>query len=130
MKMYIKSIPVEDQRKALDFYTGILGFSVKHDIPMGEFSWLTLTSPEEPDGVELALEPNQHPAMKTFQEAMMADGIPFTAFRVDDLQAEVDRLEAMDVVFTQGPKKAGPAATAIFKDGCGNLIQLIELDDM
>lgn len=126
--MYIKSIVVDDQDKARAFYTGTLGFQVKHDIPMGEFSWLTVVSPEEPDGVELGLEPNAHPAARTFQAAMKADGIPFTAFSVNDIKAEVARLEAAGVRFTQQPVKAGGATMAVFDDTCGNLIQLIELD--
>lgn len=127
MKMYIKSLIVDDQAKALDFYTNKLGFVVKHNIPMGEFSWITLVSSEEPDGVELALEPNQHPASRTFQASLMADGIPWTAFSVEDISAEVKRLKAAGVAFTQEPVKAGEATTAIFDDTCGNLIQLIEL---
>lgn len=128
MKMYIKSVAVEDQEKALDFYTKTLGFVVKHDIPLGEHRWLTVVSPEEPDGVELGLEPNQHPAARAFQEALMADGIPFTAFSVDDIEAEVKRLQAAGVAFTHPPMKAGGATMAVFDDTCGNLIQLIELD--
>ncbi|MEL6322711.1 MAG: VOC family protein [Pseudomonadota bacterium] len=128
MKMYIKSVMVEDQRKALDFYTNTLGFVVKHDIPMGEHSWITLLSADEPDGVELALEPNQYPAARALQESLMEDGIPWTAFSVDDVEAEVKRLEAAGVTFTQPPMKAGGATMAVFDDTCGNLIQLIELD--
>lgn len=126
--MYIKSIVVDDQAKAFDFYTNTLGFVVKHDIPIGEHRWLTLVSPEEPDGVELGLEPNQHPASRAFQDALMADGIPFTAFSVDNIEAEVERLQAAGVVFTQPPMKAGGATMAVFNDTCGNLIQLIQLD--
>ncbi|MEM9840380.1 MAG: VOC family protein [Pseudomonadota bacterium] len=129
MKMYIKSVAVDDQAKALEFYTGTLGFEVKHDIPLGEFRWLTLVSPEEPDGVELALEPNAHPASKAFQEALMADGIPFTAFRVDDIEAETARLQKAGVSFKQMPTKAGGATMAVFNDTCGNLIQLIQMDE-
>jgi len=128
MKMYIKSVMVEDQRKALDFYTNTLGFVLKHDIPMGEHSWITLLSADEPDGVELALEPNQYPAARGLQESLMEDGIPWTAFSVDDVEAEVKRLEAAGVTFTQPPMKAGGATMAVFDDTCGNLIQLIELD--
>lgn len=127
MKMYIKSVIVNDQQKALAFYTKTLGFIVKHNIPMGEFSWITLVSSEEPDGVELGIEPNQHPASRTFQAALMADGIPWTAFSVDDIGSEFKRLEEAGVTFTQKPTKAGGATTAIFDDTCGNLIQLIEL---
>ncbi|MEM6957270.1 MAG: VOC family protein [Myxococcota bacterium] len=128
MRMYIESVVVNDQAKALAFYTGTLGFVVKHDIPMGEYRWLTLVSPEEPEGVELALEPNAHAASQTFQKALVADGIPFTAFQVDDIKAEVKRLEGLGVRFTQAPTKAGGATMAVFDDTCGNLIQLIELE--
>ena len=127
MKMYIKSVVVEDQKRALEFYTTKLGFEVKHDIPLGEHRWLTVVSPEEPDGVELALEPNQHPAARDCQKALMADGIPWTAFSVDDIEAEVKRLEAAGVTITQPPTNAGEATMAVFDDTCGNLIQLIEL---
>ncbi|MEL7489926.1 MAG: VOC family protein [Pseudomonadota bacterium] len=128
MKMYIKSVSVEDQQKALDFYTKKLGFVVKHDIPIGAHRWLTVVSPDDPDGVELGLEPNEHPAVRTFQEALVADGIPFTAFSVDDIDAEVKRLRDAGVHFTQPPMKAGGATMAVFDDTCGNLIQLIELE--
>ena len=127
MKMYIKSIVVEDQQKALAFYTETLGFQVKHNIPMSEHSWITVVSPEEPDGVELGLEPNAHPASQDFQNALMADGIPFTAFQVDNLESEVARLETAGVEFVQQPTNAGTASIAVFNDTCGNLIQLIEL---
>lgn len=127
MKMYIKGICVEDQQKALEFYTKTLGFEVKHNIPMGEHSWIALVSPEEPDGTELGLEPNAHPASKAYQEALMADGIPFTAFSVDDIDAEVAKLEAKGVKFTGPPMKAGEAKFAVFDDTCGNLIQLVQL---
>lgn len=127
MKMYMKNIMVNDQAEALNFYTNKLGFVVKHDIPLGEHRWLTVVSAEEPDGVELGIEPNQHPASRDFQKALMADGIPFTAFRVDDIEAEVKRLETLGVSFTQQPVKAGGAIMAVFDDTCGNLIQLVEL---
>ena len=128
MKMYIKSVMVNDQAKALAFYTDVLGFKVKHDIPMGEHRWLTLVSPEEMDGVELALEPNVYPAAVTFQEALFADGIPWTAFRVDDVKAEYKRLSAAGVKFTQAPTQAGEAMIAAFNDTCGNLLQIIEFE--
>ncbi|WP_298853978.1 VOC family protein [uncultured Ruegeria sp.] len=127
MKMYIKSIAVDDQSKALDFYTNKLGFVVKHDIPLGEHRWLTLASKEEIEGVELGLEPNVHPATRAYQEALMADGIPVSAFSVDDIEVEVAKLEAAGVEFTQPPVKAGGATIAVFDDTCGNLIQLVEL---
>ncbi len=126
MKMYIKSIVVDDQDKALTFYRDILGFDVKHDIPMGQHRWLTMVSPEESNGVELGLEPNAHPASKEFQTALMKDGIPFTAFEVDNIAEEISRLEKQGVEITQPPLNSGPAITAIFNDTCGNLIQLIE----
>lgn len=128
MKMYIKSVCVDDQAKALAFYTEKLGFVVKHDIPMGEHRWLTLTSPEEPEGVELGLEPNVHAAAKTFQRALKADGIAYTAFSVDDLDAEHQRLSDAGVIFTQEPTQAGGVKLAVFDDTCGNLIQLIEFE--
>ncbi len=127
MRMYMKSIAVNDQSKALDFYTGKLGFVVKHDIPLGEYRWLTVVSNEDPDGVELGLEPNVHPASRAYQEALMADGIPVSSFSVDDIEAEIARLEAAGVAFTQGPVKAGGARMAVFDDTCGNLIQIVEL---
>ncbi len=127
MKMYIKSVMVEDQQKALEFYTKILGFKVKHNIPMGEHSWITLVEEGVSDGVELALEPNQYPAARKLQESLMEDGIPWTAFRVDNIEQEVERLETAGVHFTQPPMKAGEAQMAVFDDTCGNLVQLIEL---
>ena len=127
MKMYIKSVCVDDQAKALSFYTDKLGFTLKQDIPVGEYRWITLVSTEEPDGVELGLEPNQHPAVQVFQKAMFDDGIPFTAFSVEDLEGEVKRLQSLGVEFTQLPTKAGEISFAILNDTCGNLIQLIEL---
>lgn len=127
MKMYMKSIPVNDQSAGLEFYTEKLGFVVKHDIPLGEHRWLTVTSPEETDGVELGLEPSVHPATIAYKEALVADGIPISAFRVDDIEKEVKRLESMGVSFTQPPVKAGGAIMAVFDDTCGNLIQLVEL---
>ena len=128
MKMYIKSVVVEDQAKALEFYTKTLGFTVKHDIPLGEHRWLTLVSPEEPDGVELALEPNVHPPTRTYFAALKNDGIPCTAFSVDDIEAEVKRLESEGVSITQAPTNVGDATIAAFDDTCGNLIQLIEFN--
>lgn len=126
MKMYIKSVMVDDQAKALAFYTDILGFEVKHNIPMGEHSWITLVSPEEPDGVELALEPNAYPAAAEFQAKLTGDGIPWTSFRVDSVEVEHKRLTAKGVSFTQDPIKAGDVTLATFDDTCGNLIQIIE----
>jgi len=126
MRMYIKSLIVNDQDKARDFYTKVLGFEIKHDIPMGEHHWLTLVSPDEKDGVELALEPNAHPASQVFQKTLMKDGIPWTAFAVEELDAEFKRLKDHGVEFTLPPKDMGDFKMAVFDDTCGNLIQLIE----
>ena len=128
MKMYAKGVTVDDQAKALAFYTEKLGFQVKHDIPLGEYRWLTVVSPEEPEGVELLLEPNAHPASQAYQAALKADGVPCTAFSVEDIEAEVARLQALGVEFTKAPMDVGTAKIAIFDDTCGNLIQLIELN--
>lgn len=126
MKIVVTSVLVDDQEKALRFYRDILGFSLKHDIPMGEHRWLTLTSPGDADGVELLLEPDAHPAAKKFKAALMADGIPLTSFGSDDLKAEAARLEGLGVRFTQPPTVMGPVTTAVFEDGCGNLIQIAQ----
>jgi catechol 2,3-dioxygenase-like lactoylglutathione lyase family enzyme len=124
MKINLASIFVHDQDKALKFYTETLGFEKKTDIPVGEFKWLTVVSPEDPDGVELLLEPDDHPAVKPFKSAIVADGIPYTSFAVDDVQAEFDRLSALGVKFIQEPTEMGPVTTAVFDDTCGNLIQI------
>jgi catechol 2,3-dioxygenase-like lactoylglutathione lyase family enzyme len=124
MQIKLASIHVDDQQKALRFYTEVLGFGKKTDIPMGEHSWLTVVSPEDPDGVELVLEPSDHPAVRPYKDALVADGIPFTAFAVDDVQAEFDRLKGLGVTFTQEPAAMGPVTTAVFDDTCGNLIQI------
>ena len=126
MKIIGTSVPVDDQEKAFAFYTEKLGFEVKHDIPMGEHRWLTLTSPGDSDGVELFLEPNAHPAVPPFQEALVADGIPWTMFSVDDCQAEYERLQAAGVEFTQPPTVMGEVTAAVFSDTCGNLIQIVQ----
>ena len=125
--MYAKNIAVEDQAKALEVYTKKLGFIVKHDIPLGQHRWLTVVSPEEPEGVELVLKPNDLPASREYQKALMQDGIPVTAFSVDDIEAEVVRLQGLGISFTQPPMKAGGAIMAVFDDTCGNLIQLNQL---
>lgn len=117
---------VDDQDRALRFYTGILGFQKKHEIPMGEYKWLTVVSPEGPDDIELSLEPNANPAGKTFQEAMFAQGIPVAAFEVADMAAEYERLKSAGVVFKAAPFAAGPVMLAIFSDTCGNLIQMYQ----
>jgi catechol 2,3-dioxygenase-like lactoylglutathione lyase family enzyme len=124
MRIHVTSVYVDDQAKALAFYTDVLGFVKKNDIPAGEHRWLTVVSPEAPDGVELLLEPDEHPASRTFKEALVADGMPFTSFAVDDVSAEFDRLSARGVTFLQPPTEMGPATTAVFDDTCGNLIQI------
>ncbi len=126
MKIKLISIMVDDQTKAERFYTEVLGFEKKHDVPVGEFRWLTVVSPEGPDDLELVLEPNANPAGRTYQEALLEQGIPATAFEVDDLEAEYRRLCASDVSFTQPPTPAGPMSIAVFADTCGNLIQLYQ----
>jgi catechol 2,3-dioxygenase-like lactoylglutathione lyase family enzyme len=124
MRINLASLFVDDQAKALRFYTDVLGFVKKTEVPLGEVSWLTVVSPDEPDGVELVLEPDDHPAVRPFKSALVADGIPFTSFAVADVQAEYERLREMGVVFTQEPTAMGPATTAVFDDTCGNLIQI------
>ncbi len=126
MRIKLTSIMVDDQDKGLRFYTEVLGFRKKHDIPVGEYRWITLTSPEGPDDLELALEPNANPAGKAFQEAMFSQGIPMTAFEVADIAGEFARLTAKGVAFTRPPEQAGPVMLAVFADTCGNLIQLYQ----
>ncbi len=127
MKIRLTSIFVKDQEKALQIYTGTLGFVKKSDIPAGEYRWLTVVSPEEPKGTELVLEPNSNPAARAYQEAIFAQRIPATMFFVDDIQKEYDRLKRMGVTFKSGPTQAGPATIAIFEDTCGNLIQISQV---
>jgi catechol 2,3-dioxygenase-like lactoylglutathione lyase family enzyme len=124
MKINLASVLVDDQDKALRFYTEVLGFTKKTEIPLGEHRWLTVVSPEDPDGIELALEPDEHPAAKPFKDALVRDGIPFTSFAVEDVQREYERLSALGVRFTQKPLEAGPVTTAVLDDTCGNLIQI------
>ena len=124
MRITIASVLVDDQDKALRFYTDILGFRKKTDVPIGEHRWLTVVSPEQPDGVELLLEPDEHPAARPFKEALVADGIPYTSFGVADTRKEYERLKAAGVRFTQPPTEMGPVVTAVFDDTCGNLIQI------
>ncbi|WP_436093660.1 VOC family protein [Bosea sp. LjRoot237] len=126
IKIVVTSVLVDDQEKALRFYRDILGFELKHDIPMGKHRWLTLTSPGDPDGVELLLEPDEHPAAKPLKTALVADGIPATSFGVEDVHAEHQRLSALGVAFTQPPVHLGPVTTAVFDDTCGNLIQIAQ----
>jgi catechol 2,3-dioxygenase-like lactoylglutathione lyase family enzyme len=124
LRINITSVLVDDQAKAEAFYTGVLGFVKKQDVPMGENRWLTVVSPAEPDGVELLLEPSGHPAAGPFKKALVSDGIPITSFAVEDVHAETERLKAAGVVFTQEPTDLGPVVTAVFDDTCGNLIQI------
>jgi catechol 2,3-dioxygenase-like lactoylglutathione lyase family enzyme len=124
MRIVTTSVLVDDQAKALAFYTDVLGFAKKTDVPAGEHRWLTVVSPDAPDGVELLLEPDAHPAARPFKEALVADGIPYTSFAVDDVEAEFDRLSGLGVRFTQPPTPMGPVTTAVFDDTCGNLIQI------
>jgi len=127
MRIYVTSVFVDDQRKALEFYTNTLGFTKKTDIDLGGASWLTVVSPEQPDGTELLLEPSGHPAVKPYKNALVEDGIPATSFAVDDVQAEFDRLRSRGVRFTQEPTEMGNVTTAVFDDTCGNLIQIVRL---
>ncbi|MGI9145994.1 MAG: VOC family protein [Chloroflexota bacterium] len=124
MKINLTSVLVNDQDKALRFYTEVLGFKKKADIPLGEHRWLTVTSPDDPDGIELVLEPDSHPAARPFKEAPVADRIPFTSFAAPDLPGEFERLLQLGVRFVQEPVEMGPVATAVFDDTCGNLIQM------
>jgi catechol 2,3-dioxygenase-like lactoylglutathione lyase family enzyme len=124
MRINLTSVLVDDQAKALQFYTDVLGFVKKTDVPLGEARWLTVVSPQQPEGPELLLEPDGHPAAKPFKQALVEDGIPFTSFAVDDVHKEFERLHGLGVRFTQEPVQAGPATTAVFDDTCGNLIQI------
>lgn len=124
MRIVITSVFVDDQAKALEFYTETLGFVKKQDIPMGQHRWLTVVSPENPNGPELLLEPDDHPAAKTFKQALMEDGIPFTSFEVDDVHREHERLGELGVRFTQDPTDMEVVTTAVLDDTCGNLIQI------
>ena len=127
MKMKFTKIYVDNQDKALTFYTEVLGFVKKADFLVGSFRWLTVVSPEEPDGTELLLEPNDNPAAKTFQKAIFEQGIPLTAFAVEDIQKEYERMKRLGVVFRMEPTKTGEATVAVFDDTCGNLIQLYQV---
>lgn len=124
MRINVTSVWVDDQERALRFYTDVLGFVKKADVPVGEHRWLTVVSPDEPNGVELLLEPDAHPAARPLKEAFVADGMPFTSFAVNDAKAEFKRLQARGVRFTQEPTEMGPVTTAVFDDTCGNLIQI------
>jgi catechol 2,3-dioxygenase-like lactoylglutathione lyase family enzyme len=124
MRINVTNVLVDDQEKALRFYTDVLGFVKKTDVPVGDAKWLTVVSPEAPDGVELLLEPDSHPAARTYKDALVADGLPYTSFAVDDVQAEYERLKGRGVRFTQEPTNMGEVTTAVFDDTCGNLIQI------
>jgi glyoxylase I family protein len=126
MRIKLNSIFVDNQDKALKFYTRTLGFKKSKEIPVGEFKWLTVTSPDDANDLELVLEPNANPAAKQYQEAIFKQGIPITAFEVDDIKAEYERLKGLGVMFTMEPTNAGPVTIAIFSDTCGNLIQLYQ----
>ena len=124
MRINLASVLVDDQDKALRFYTEILGFVKKTEVPLGEARWLTVVSPDDPDGVELVLEPDGHPAAKPFKRALVEDGIPYTSFQVDDVKPEYERLRALGVRFTQEPVEMPTVTTAVLDDTCGNLIQI------
>src|SRR5262245_29301527 len=128
MRINLTSILVDDQEKALRFYTDVLGFEKKTEIPLGQARWLTVVSPDDPDGTELVLEPDAHPAAKPFKAALVRDGIPFTSFAVDDVQREFERLAVLGVQFTREPTQMGAVTTAVFDDTCGNLIQIAQQD--
>jgi catechol 2,3-dioxygenase-like lactoylglutathione lyase family enzyme len=126
MRIVVTSVLVDDQEKAHRFYTDVLGFVTKADVDLGEARWLTVASPEDPDGTELLLEPDNHPAAGPFKAALVEDGMPYTSFGVDDVKAEFERLQALGVQFTQEPLEMGPVTTAVFDDTCGNLIQIAQ----
>lgn len=127
MKIYVTSLFVDDQDKAETFYTDILGFQVKHNIPLGANRWLTVVSPDDPEGTELLLEPSDHAAVPPYKQALFADGIPAHSFQVADLNAEHKLLSDLGVAFTLPPTDAGTVRMAVFDDTCGNLIQLIQM---
>jgi catechol 2,3-dioxygenase-like lactoylglutathione lyase family enzyme len=125
MKITLTSVFVDDQAKALDFDTNVLGFQKKTDTPLGEHRWLTVVSADDPNGVELVLEPDEHPAVKPFKAALVEDGIPFTSFAVEDVGREYERLRGLGVRFTQEPTAMGAVTTAVLDDTCGNLVQIV-----
>lgn len=124
MRITMTSVLVDDQAKALDFYTGVLGFVKRRDVPAGEHSFLTVVAPEDPQGPELLLEPDAHPAARPYKRALVDDGIPYASFTVDDVHGEYERLLARGVRFTQAPVSTGPVTIAVFDDTCGNLVQI------
>ena len=127
MRINVTSVLVDDQDKALRFYTDVLGFVKKTEVPLGDARWLTVVSPDQPDGTELLLEPDGHPAAAPFKQALVEDGIPFTSFAVDDVHQEFERLRGLGVQFTQEPVAMGSVTTAVFDDTCGNLIQIASM---
>ncbi len=130
MKIKLTSVSIDDYDKALNFYTEVLRFVKKTDIPLGDGArWITVVSPEEPEGTELLLEPNaEYPAMKALKESLVKDGIPYTAFQVGDVQAEYERMKSLGVEFTMEPTNMGMTTAAVFDDTCGNLIQIYQLN--
>ena len=126
MRLHVTGVFVDDQAKALEFYTTKLGFEKKTDVPVGEYRWLTVVSPEQRDGVELLLEPSNHPAVKPYREAMMKDGIALASFEVDDIESECQRLKSLDVKITMDPVNVGEVTIAMLDDTCGNLVQLLQ----
>lgn len=126
MKIKLNSVMVDNQDKALKFYTEVLGFLKKKDIPMGEYRWLTVVSPDGPDEIELLLEPSEFPAAKVYQKALFEAGIPLASFAVDDVQKEYERMKNLGVVFSMEPTEMGPTTLAMFNDTCGNLIQVYQ----
>jgi predicted enzyme related to lactoylglutathione lyase len=129
MRIYVTSVFVDDQKKALEFYTDVLGFIKKTEVPLGQASWLTVVSAEDTNGTELLLEPDGHPAVGPYKRALVEDGIPAASFAVSDVQAEYERLQSLGVQFTQGPMTMGGVTMAVFDDTCGNLIQIVKLKD-
>ncbi|MEU5115654.1 VOC family protein [Streptomyces longwoodensis] len=125
MRIHLTNVFVDDQETALRFYTDVLGFVKKHDVPLGADRWLTVVSPEDPEGTELLLEPSGHPAVGPYRAALVADGIPAASFAVDDVRAEFERLRALGVRFTQEPLEMGTVTTAVLDDTCGNLVQIV-----
>ena len=126
MRIHLSGVFVDDQQKALRFYTETLGFKLKHNIPLGDHAWITVVSEEAPEGTELLLEPDAHPAVRPFKRALVEDGIPSNSFAVDDVAAEHERLVARGVRFVQPPTDLGTVIVAVFDDSCGNLIQIQE----
>jgi catechol 2,3-dioxygenase-like lactoylglutathione lyase family enzyme len=129
MRIYVTSVFVDDQKKALEFYTDVLGFVKKTEVPLGQASWLTVVSAEDTNGTELLLEPDGHPAVGPYKRALVEDGIPAVSFAVNNVQAEYERLQSLGVQFTQGPLTMGEVTMAVFDDTCGNLIQIVKLKD-